>query len=258
VTSTASQSLVEPNRRYAGKIAVVTGGAVGLGASIARAMASEGATVALLDVDGPSLDVAATSFGDAGHTALGLLCDVSDEVAVDAAIERIAAEFGGIDILVNNAAKHLSKYNQPFSRLARSDVRALFDVNVIGPVNCSVACRAPMAKRPNGGVILNIASVAGHSVSTPYGVSKLAVRGLTTAFAKEFASDRIRVNAVSPSALADLSPELLKDYADNRQLIHRQGRVADVVSAALFLCSDEASFITGETLKVSAGFPLET
>ncbi|WP_235490032.1 SDR family oxidoreductase, partial [Frankia sp. AvcI1] len=98
--------------------------------------------------------------------------------------------------------------------------------------------------------------------TSPYAVSKLAVRGLTVAFATEFAPDNIRVNAISPglmdteSAMADLPAELVRDIIDQRQLIHRQGRVADIVAALIYLCSAEGGFVTGETLKVTGGFPL--
>jgi 3-oxoacyl-[acyl-carrier protein] reductase len=248
--------------RFTNKVALVTGGAVGLGNAIALAMAEEGAAVAIADIDGDAARRAADELTARDLVGVAVECDVTDENLVNRAIAEVVTRLGGIDILVNNAAKHLSKYNQAFTVLERDEVRALFDVNVIGVINCTVGCRPSMTSRA-GGAILNIASVAGHSVTSPYGVSKLAVRGLTTAFAKELAPDGIRVNAVSPglvateSALADLAPALLQDYVDNRQLIHRQGLVADVVAAALFLCSDDAAFITAETLKVSAGYPLE-
>jgi NAD(P)-dependent dehydrogenase (short-subunit alcohol dehydrogenase family) len=128
-------------------------------------------------------------------------------------------------------------------------------------VNCALACQPSMRQR-GGGTIVNIASIAAHSVQSPYGVSKLAVRGLTQALAAEFAPDRIRVNAISPglmateNALADLPESLRQDFVDNRQLIHRPGEVGDIVSAMMWLSSDAASFVTGETLKVSGGYPL--
>jgi NAD(P)-dependent dehydrogenase (short-subunit alcohol dehydrogenase family) len=250
-------------QRYVGKVAVITGGAVGLGRAFATAMAAEGAAVAVLDLDHAGAELVAEQIIGNGGAALGLRCDVADDVAVERAMAQVSDVLGGLDVLVNNAGKHLSTYNRPFCDLPRAEVRALFEVNVIGTINCSVAFRTLRPDRPDAAAILNIASVAAHSVTTPYGVSKLAVRGLTTAFAKEFAAAGIRVNAVSPglvdteSAMADLPASLLEDYIANRQLIGRQGRVSDVVSAALFLCSAEAEFITGETLKVSAGYPLE-
>ncbi len=113
-----------------------------------------------------------------------------------------------------------------------------------------------------GGVVLNISSMAGYLSTTPYAVSKLTVRGLTVAFATELAPDRIRVNAIAPglmnteNALADLPRPLIDEFVNQRQLVNRLGTMGDVVSAMLYLCSNEASFITGETLKVSGGYPL--
>ena len=179
------------------------------------------------------------------------------DAAVDAAIER----FGGIDVVINNAGLHLMKYNQPFGVLSRKEIRSLFDVNVMGVINVTLACRDSMRER-GGGVVLNISSMAGYMSATPYAVSKLTVRGLTVAFATELAPDRIRVNAIAPglmnteNALADLPKPLIDEFTRRLQLVHRLGTMDDVVSAMLFLCSDEASFITGETLKVSGGYPL--
>jgi 3-oxoacyl-[acyl-carrier protein] reductase len=132
---------------------------------------------------------------------------------------------------------------------------------VVGVVNCTVACRDTMRSR-GGGAVLNISSIAGYLSTSPYAISKLAVRGLTIAFATEFAPDKIRVNAIAPglmateNALAGLPQELIDDFTNNRQLVHRLGDMDDIVSSALFLCSDQASFITGETLRVSGGYPL--
>ena len=171
------------------------------------------------------------------------------------------ARFGGIDILINNAGKHLTKYNQPFSVLERDELRALFDVNVIGVVNCSVAARPSMAAR-GGGTIVNISSMASYLSGTPYSVSKLAVRGLTIAFAQEFAPDHIRVNGIAPGLMAtenamdDLPQELVDQFVNQLQLVPRLGQMDDIVRALLFLCSEDSSFVTGETLKVTGGYPL--
>jgi 3-oxoacyl-[acyl-carrier protein] reductase len=180
---------------------------------------------------------------------------------VDAAVATTVERFGGVDILINNAGLHLMHYNQPFRVLSRKEIRGLFDVNVIGVINATLACRASMRDR-GGGAVLNISSTAGYLSATPYAVSKLAVRGLTVAFATELAPDRIRVNGIAPglmnteNALADLPRPLIDEFVRERQLVHRLGTMDDVVSAMLFLISDEASFITGETLKISGGYPL--
>lgn len=245
---------------YYERTAFITGGARGLGRAFADELAATG-TVVLADIDGAAAERAAKELTESGHTALAVQCDVSDADQVERAVAEAIDRFGGIDILVNNAGLHLSKYNQPFSSLSGPEVRELFDVNMHGVVNCSLACRSSMAER-GGGVIVNISSMAAYNAASPYGVSKLAVRGLTIAFATEFAPDGIRCNAIAPgliateNAVADLPQSLVDDIVDRRQLIHRLGRTDDIVAMLAFLCSNEASFITGETFKVSGGMPL--
>jgi NAD(P)-dependent dehydrogenase (short-subunit alcohol dehydrogenase family) len=242
-------------------VAFITGAGIGFGRAFARALAAEGASVVIADVDADAGTALAGEMEAAGNPALAVGCDVADEHQVHAAIDATVERFGGVDILINNAGKHLMKYNQPFAVLERAEVRALFDVNVIGVVNCSVAARPSMAAR-GGGVMLNISSMASYLSATPYAVSKLAVRGLTVAFATEFASDGIRVNAIAPglmateNAIADLPQEIVDHIVDDQQLVHRLGTMDDIVRAMLYLCSDESSFVTGETLRVTGGTPL--
>jgi 3-oxoacyl-[acyl-carrier protein] reductase len=247
--------------RFDGRTAVITGGAIGFGRAFARALVAEGANVVLADIDASAAEGTAAELVSGGGEAIAVVCDVADADQVDAAVATTVDRFGGIDILINNAGLHLTKYNQPFGMLSRNEIRGLFDVNVIGVINVTLACRDSMRQR-GGGAVLNISSMAGYMSATPYAVSKLAVRGLTVAFATELAPDRIRVNAIAPglmnteSALADLPRPLIDEFVHERQLVHRLGTMGDVVSAMLYLCSDEASFITGETLKVSGGYPL--
>jgi NAD(P)-dependent dehydrogenase (short-subunit alcohol dehydrogenase family) len=270
---------------FDGKVAVVTGGARGLGSAFASAVAGEGARVVLLDADEAVVTDTAGALEQRGFAALGAACDVRDEHDVERAVQQALDRFGRIDILVNSAALHRHKYNQPFGSMARDDVRDMFDVNVMGILNCALACRPPMAST-DGGVIVNLASTAGHTSCTPYGVSKLAARGLTVALAYEFAGDNIRVNAISPGfvgsagTLADYAPEQLmallasqgvrlpetvlakcstQDLVDifmSLQLTEREGTPDDVVKALLYLCSDDAAFVTGETLMVAGGAAL--
>jgi NAD(P)-dependent dehydrogenase (short-subunit alcohol dehydrogenase family) len=243
------------------KTAFITGGAIGFGRAFARALTDKGANVAIADIDTRTAERTAAELTAQGARVIAVPCDVADEQDVDTAVGITIEKFAGIDILINNAGRHLTKYNQPFGVLSRADIRELFDVNVIGVINCTLACRDSMRDR-GGGVVLNISSMAGFMNVSPYGVSKLAVRGLTVAFASELSPDRIRVNGIAPglmnteNALADLPHSLVDDIVRERQLVHRLGTMDDVVSAMLYLCSEEASFITGETLKVSGGYPL--
>lgn len=248
-------------QRFDGKVVLVTGAAQGFGLAFSRAFHAAGAEVALLDVNIDAAERAAAELSAVGPGALAVRCDVSDEAQVRAAVDATVARFGRLDVLVNNAGLHLTKYNQPFGSLGSVELRRLLDVNVVGVVNCSLAASAAMSAT-GGGVIANISSIGGYLSTTPYGVSKLAVRGLTVALATEFAPIGIRVNAIAPGlmateeAIADLPTDMVSDFVENRQLIHRLGGVDDVVSMMLFLCSDSASFVTGETVRVSGGYPL--
>jgi 3-oxoacyl-[acyl-carrier protein] reductase len=247
--------------RFDGRVAFITGAGIGFGRAFAWALAEEGTSIVIADVDEAAGDLLAKELEGAGHAAMAVPCDVAQERLVDAAVAAAVDRFGAVDVLINNAGKHLTKYNQPFSVLERAELRALFDVNVLGVVNCSVACRPAMSGRP-GANILNISSMAGYTNTTPYSVSKLAVRGLTIAFATEFAPDGIRVNAIAPGLMAsenamdDLPQAMIDEFRDERQLVHRLGEMDDIVKAMLYLCSDDASFVTGETLKVTGGIPL--
>jgi 3-oxoacyl-[acyl-carrier protein] reductase len=245
---------------YRGKVLFVTGAGQGFGRQFAHVFARAGAAVAVTDVNYLAAQQTAEVIERDGGKAIALACDVAREDSVNAAVSAAAEHLGGIDFLINNAGRHLPRYNQPFTTMPLGDLRDLFEVNLMGVIYCSRACRPHM--RSSGGVIVNIASIAGHFASTPYGVSKLAVRGMTVALATELAVDNIRVNAISPgliateSVLAELPPEMLAAFRDEHQLVRRQGEMADITAAAMFLCSAAASFITGETLKIAGGYPL--
>ena len=247
--------------RFQDKVAFITGGAIGFGRDFARAFAAEGASIVIADIDRPAADILVDDLVSNGANALAVTCDVADEDAVQVAVDESISRFGGIDILVNNAGKHLTRYNYPFATMERADVRECFEVNVIGVINCSVSVLETMRQRGSG-VIANISSMAGYTNYTAYSVSKLAVRGLTIAFATEYAPHHIRVNAIAPglmateNAMSDLPTDLVDEYVNGHQLIHRLGEMRDITKAMLYLCSDESSFVTGETLKVTGGYPL--
>lgn len=246
---------------FVGKVAFITGAAQGFGRNLAEAIVAAGGSAVICDINLDAARATAAAIAQGNGRAIAVRADVANEAEVDAAVAEVIAQLGGIDILINNAGRHLTKYNQPFGKLSRSDIREMMDVNFMGVVNCTLACRESMHTR-GGGAIVNISSIAGYMSSSPYGVSKLAVRGLTMAFASELAPERIRVNAVAPglmgteAALAELPPEFVAKFRDELQLVHRLGKMEDITATIMFLCSDAASFITGETIKVSGGYPL--
>lgn len=246
---------------FSGKVLFVTGAAMGFGAAFARAFAAAGATAVVTDLNLEGAEAVAAEIVAAGGKAFALRCDVADENEVDRAFAEVIARAGGVDFLINNAGLHLTKYSQQFDQLTRAEIRALLDVNVMGVINCTLAAKASMAAR-GGGVIVNISSIAGYLSTSPYAISKLAVRGLTVAFAAELGAAKIRVNAIAPgliatdSALADLPAEMFTSFANQYQQLKRRGEVEDIVNMAMFLCSPAASFVTGETIKVAGGYPM--
>jgi NAD(P)-dependent dehydrogenase (short-subunit alcohol dehydrogenase family) len=241
---------------FAGKTAFITGGARGIGETLAHGFVQAGATVALADIDVAAAKAAAAKFPEG--SAIAVACDVTDRGSIAAAMARTVEAFGGLHILVNNAARHQYEYNQPCTQLAPEKWRIILDVNIMGTVNCSALAAAQMRKG-GGGAILNLSSVAGYEVNTSYGVTKLAIRGLTMAMAEELAPDNIRVNGIAPgfmdseTVLKDVPAFIAEKFINDFQLIKRQGRMTELVGAARLLCSDEGSFITGETIMIGGG-----
>ncbi|MEH6792088.1 SDR family NAD(P)-dependent oxidoreductase [Parasphingorhabdus sp.] len=243
------------------KVVFVTGGARGIGLAIAGRLGSEGASIVIADNDSDAGAEAVVGLTENGILATSVQCDVANEDEVKTAVGHAADRFGGIDILINNAGKHLLEYAVAPSALPPSKWRIMLEVNILGAVNSAAACRPLMAAR-GGGVIINMASTAGLVGNTAYGVSKLAVRGLTVGLAQEFATDSIRVCGVapglvdSPAAMAEIPAGRRAEFVSKLQLVQRPGEMKDVASLVRFLCSDEAAFITGETMVVSGGYPL--
>jgi NAD(P)-dependent dehydrogenase (short-subunit alcohol dehydrogenase family) len=245
---------------FAEKVAFVTGAGAGFGEAFSHALSAQGASVVLADIDGDAASRVAAAIVSKGGQALGVVCDVADEASVADAVSKATEAFGGVDILINNAGLHSAEYNQPIAALGMEKINRLFAVNVMGGIHCAMACRASMRAR-GGGVILNLASLAAYLNSTIYGVSKLAVRGLTVNLATELSADNIRVNAIAPGLVATETlqremPELFERFAKT-QLVHRNGQVDDIVEAMLYLCSTRSSFVSGETLKVAGGYAMQ-
>jgi len=243
--------------RFAGQVAIITGGAQGIGQAYAEAFAAEGASVVIADIAAEAAAAAAAAIEAGGGQALGIGADVADEDSVRDMVAACLERFGGVDILVNNAGLHMGKYNL-CSTLPAEDWRRLLDVNLIGPVLCARHCRAPMAAR-GGGVILNQSSSAAYLGVGAYGISKLALNGATMSLAAEFAPDQIRVVGIAPGMVAsDAVIERLEEENKalvlNGQLIKRFAKVEDLLGMALTLCSDASSFVTGQTFLVDGGF----
>jgi 3-oxoacyl-[acyl-carrier protein] reductase len=245
---------------HRGKIAFITGGGRGFGKAFGHALAARGAHAVLADIDAEVAAAAAAEIVAAGGAASSVDCDVAEEAQAKATIDKVAAQHGGIDILINNAGLHSASYNAPMTQMGLPKIRKLFDVNIMGVIICTLAAKQAMSGRA-GACIINISSSASYSSGNAYGISKLAVRGITMAFAREFVPDGIRVNAIAPGLIFTdtIRNELPKDMIGRvlkQQLLTREGEERDVVEAMLYLVSSRASFVTGETLRVSGGYTL--
>ena len=248
--------------RFDGKIALITGAGAGIGKEYARALAAEGAAVVIADIDGAVGESAAKEIIAAGGRARAVQTDVASDEDVQGTVAETTRAFGGVDILVNNAGLHLLEYGVPCTTLGADKWRRLLDVNLTGPLHLAAACRSSMQQR-GGGVIVNQSSTASFTPTGAYGVSKLALNALTVALAAEFGEDNIRVVGIaptlvdSPAALAAL-PEEMQQSVINSQALKRMGLMTDLAAALVFLCSDEAAFITGQTFRVDGGAVKQT
>lgn len=240
------------------RVAVITGGARGFGKAFGHALAEQGIRVVQLDLD---LAAAQSAAAGIGAKAVAMEGDVADEDAMHRVMEEIAGRYGGIDILINNAGIHSAEANKPIGVLGTARTRRMFEVNIWGVIYCTLAARPFMARRKNASII-NISSMAAYGSQMAYGVSKLAVRGLTASFAHELGPDGIRVNALAPGLIltdtirAELPQEVMS-HVQAMQIVKRDGEEADIVGAMLWLASPASSFVTGETIRISGGATLQ-
>ena len=239
------------------KVALITGAARGIGLATAKRFLTDGWRVALLDIDGDNLNKTMAAIGKP-DTTMAIVCDVADADGVAAAVADVAKRFGRLDALVNNAGIAIFK---PILDVTYEDWQRVLAVNLTGPFLCTQAA-APVMRDSGGGSIVNITSISGLRASTlraAYGTSKAGLAHLTKQQAAELAALGIRVNAVAPGpvdtamAKAVHTPEIRKDYHDHMPL-NRYGLEAELAEAIYFLCSDRASYITGQVLCVDGGF----
>jgi NAD(P)-dependent dehydrogenase (short-subunit alcohol dehydrogenase family) len=246
--------------RHHGKTVAVTGSAAGIGRVLATRFAEEGANVVIVDLRGA--EQTAAEFVHAGHTAIGVEADVADEADTTRWAEVARKAFGSVDILVNNAALFSTLKNRPFDEIPADEWRRVMEVNTLGPFLCLKAVVGDMKKRQWGRVV-NVASTAaikGVPNFAHYVASKGALIAFTRAVARELGGWNITSNAIAPGLT--LSDQVLKNEAHVNSLqevsrkarsIQRDAYPSDLVGAVSFLASDDASFISGQTLCVDGG-----
>jgi NAD(P)-dependent dehydrogenase (short-subunit alcohol dehydrogenase family) len=242
--------------RLAGKVAIITGGARGIGAAEARLLAKEGAAVAILDMRDDLGEAIAAELAAAGGEALYRYLDVTSEPSWERSVGAIEAWKGHIDVLVNTAGINV---RGPLGTVALDDWNQVLAVNLTGPM-LGMKHVAPAMARAGGGAIVNITSNVSliPSRGASYTASKWGLRGLSKTAALEFAAQNIRVNTVCPGVVpTDLNRG--QPYLETTAAATPLGRIAtadEIAAAVLFLVSDEARFITGVDLAVDGGFVL--
>ncbi|MFE5289751.1 3-oxoacyl-ACP reductase FabG [Nocardia sp. NPDC056611] len=244
------------------KVAVVTGAARGIGAGTAARLAADGFAVAIVDLDEAACTDAVDAIAAAGGTAIAVGCNVTDEAQVAAAFERIAAELGSVDVLVNNAG--VLRDNLLF-KMSVDDWDLVMSVHLKGAFLCTREAQKYMVKQKSGKIV-NTSSVSalGARGQANYSAAKMGIQGLTRTLAMELGPFGINVNAVAPgfivtemtdatAARVGVSPEEFRAEAAKITPLRRVGAPADIANVVSFLVSDDASFVTGQTIYVDGG-----
>ncbi len=246
--------------RLAGRCAILTGAAYGIGFAAAKRFAEEGASVVIADIKGH--EAAVTKLTEAGLEALAVTTDVSSDASVQALVEAVIAKYGRIDILVNNAAISAELKPAPFETETSDEWHRILDVNVLGVFRM---CRAvsPHMRAAKSGRIINVTSgtaFKGAAGMLHYVASKGAVISMTRTLANEFGADNVQVNCVSPgftiTESVKGSPDVMAAYsaaAIPTRFIKRDAYAPDVANVMYFLASDDAAFVTGQTIAADGG-----
>ena len=242
--------------RLANKVSLITGAAQGIGLATALKFAHEGAVVVVTDINQDGVDAALAQCQALGATAQGYLLDVTDRDAVDAVVSKVLAEFGRIDVLVNNAG---ITQDARLQKMTLEQFDRVIDVNLRAVFHCSQAVADTMVAQGSG-VILNASSVTGlygNFGQTNYAASKFGVIGFTKTWSRELGPKGVRVNAVAPGFIATpmvaAIPEKVLLELQKRIHLGRMGKPEEVANVYAFLASDEASYINGEVIEVSGG-----
>lgn len=241
---------------FKGQVAIVTGGARGIGKAIAEKFAERGVNVAIFDIDLNTTNETVATLMALGVKAIGVKLDVSKYEEVTKAFENVRKEFNRIDILVNNAG--ITK-DSLLLRMKEEDWDLVLDVNLKSVFLCSKEAIKDMLKQRYGRIV-NISSAAafmGNAGQANYSASKAGIVGFTKALAREYANRGITINAVAPgfikTAMTDVLPEAVKEEMRKLIPLGRFGSVEDVANAVIFLASPESGYITGQVIHVNGG-----
>lgn len=250
--------MADQRRDFTGKVAVVTGGASGIGEAVARAIAARGGQVVVADIDEADSERVTTAIGDAGGSAKAIRTDVTDAASVEAMVKFAVDAYGGLDVAINNAG--IGGPLSPTGEYPIDGWRQVIEINLNG-VFYGMRYQIPAMLARGGGAIVNVASIlgaVGTANSPAYVAAKHGVRGLTKAAAIEYATRNIRINSVGPgyieTPLLTSLDEATMQALVNLHPMHRLGTSEEVAALIVFLASDEAAFITGSYHLVDGGY----
>jgi NAD(P)-dependent dehydrogenase (short-subunit alcohol dehydrogenase family) len=259
----ASEQIASLAEDFAGRVAIVTGAAQGIGFGIAQAFVERNARVAIVDLNGEAAGQAAAGLANGSATTLGMAADVGDAASTAAAVEAVKERWGRIDVLVNNAG---IQFNCDSLELRPEDLERVMNTNLLGAFYAAQAVARIAMVPQRSGSIINISSVASYLTfprRLSYGMSKAGINAMTRILAVEWAPHHIRVNAIAPGYIRtqlvedaarwghiDLAAVRAKTPAD------RLGDVSEIASLAAFLASERAAFITGQVVTIDGGFSL--
>ena len=252
--------------RFQNKVAIVTGGGGGIGGATCQRLAQEGARVAVFDRNAETAAATVQVIAASQGTAMAVACDITDRASVDAAVQRVNSEWGGIDVLINNAGWDVFK---PFTKTVPDEWARLIAINLTGALHMHHAVLPLMVARAQGGRIVNIASDAarvGSSGEAVYAACKGGLVSFSKTIAREHARHGITVNVVCPgptdtALFADYkagagNPEKLEEAFRRSIPLGRIGQPQDLPGAILFFASEDAAYITGQVLSVSGGLTM--
>jgi NAD(P)-dependent dehydrogenase (short-subunit alcohol dehydrogenase family) len=245
-------------QRFKGKVAIVTGAAAGIGAATAKRLAAEGAKVVIADLNAAGAEATAKLILEAGGAARAVRTDVGDKASLEALVAATEAAYGGVDVLVNNAALLAEPNDKDILETPDELWERMFQINVMGIVRaCKLVIPGMIAR--GGGAIVNISSgtaFRGEPIRVSYGTSKAAVAGLTRNIAAGYSREGIRCNAIAPGLIG--SENVLAKLAKFADVIGpspsgRAGTPDELAAAVAFLASDDASYVNGVALDVNGG-----
>ncbi|HEY2811953.1 MAG TPA: SDR family oxidoreductase [Acidimicrobiales bacterium] len=253
--------MIKPDFSLTGKVAIVTGAAKGgIGEAYAEALAGAGASVVCADIDLPRANDVAAGVTGASGAAIAVEADISSEDSVNAMVADTITEFGGVDILVNNAALMAQIVLNSPTNFSREEWDRAFGVNVTGAWQCAKAV-APSMKQRGGGRIVNQSSAGAFPAETVYGITKLAIVGLTTALAKELGTYNITVNCIAPGMTQSVAGKMLtppdgefRQQIEARAAMRATGDPDELCGTLLLFCSPAGAWITGQVLNVDGGW----